>query len=206
MEPPARRLKYLEEYKKKNAKRLKARSRKYYLGKKLVGDRWPDWIRIKTTLLSVISFWSRVKITSRDKCWEWTGSRFKPTSNMLEYGKSRGTVAHRIAWQLANGPIPAGMMVLHECDNPPCCNPSHLFLGTASDNMRDCARKGRAGGKPRYGEDNPVSILTERQVIEILSMKPPYEPLPVTGQRYGVHGGTIWAVRHRKIWKHVTPP
>ncbi|MGH7024521.1 MAG: HNH endonuclease signature motif containing protein [Caulobacteraceae bacterium] len=52
--------------------------------------------------------------------------------------------AHRLAWELANGPIPDGLLILHKCDNPVCCNPDHLFLGTAADNHADCAAKGRA--------------------------------------------------------------
>jgi hypothetical protein len=55
--------------------------------------------------------------------------------------------AHRVAWTLANGPIPAGMHVLHTCDNPPCCNPGHLWLGTQADNMADMARKGRTSNQ-----------------------------------------------------------
>jgi hypothetical protein len=77
-----------------------------------------------------------------DDCMVWRGAR-----NGCGYGAKRigGKVrsTHRLAWEWANGTIPDGMCVLHRCDNPPCCNPSHLFLGTVADNNRDRKAKGR---------------------------------------------------------------
>ena len=75
-------------------------------------------------------------------CVEWTGHRAAFGHGRIRFdGKQIGT--HRLAWILANGPIPDGMFVCHRCDNPPCCNPDHLFLGTAADNNRDMAGKSR---------------------------------------------------------------
>ncbi len=75
-------------------------------------------------------------------CVIWKGAK-SPSG----YGRlSDNRYAHRAAWEEANGPIPAGMFVCHHCDNPPCVNPAHLFLGTAKDNAQDMARKGRVGG------------------------------------------------------------
>lgn len=71
------------------------------------------------------------------ECWEWSGSR-----DRKGYGFGDGGRAHRLAWEWENGPVPAGLMVLHRCDNPPCCNPKHLFVGTALDNARDALAKG----------------------------------------------------------------
>ena len=94
-------------------------------------DEWQD---------HVANFWRMVDVGEPDECWPWTGGGDR-------YGKIKvrrmSVSAHRFAWQVANGPIPDGMSVLHTCDNPPCCNPSHLFLGTNSDNMRDMVTKGR---------------------------------------------------------------
>ena len=76
-----------------------------------------------------------------DACWPWNGFR-----GARGYGhvwcENTMKLAHRVSWTLANGPIPDGLSVLHRCDNPPCCNPSHLFLGTQADNIADRDRKG----------------------------------------------------------------
>lgn len=77
------------------------------------------------------------------ECWLWTGSVDKDGYGRVRFG-GRRELAHRVAWTLEHGPIPDGMEVRHlVCDNPPCCRPEHLALGTHSDNMRDAAAKGR---------------------------------------------------------------
>jgi hypothetical protein len=86
------------------------------------------------------SFLDRVEVTPSG-CWEWTRARSHDG-----YGVYKKLRAHRVAYELAFGPIPDGLSVLHHCDNPPCVNPARLFLGTQSDNMRDCYRKGRNHG------------------------------------------------------------
>lgn len=82
-------------------------------------------------------------------CWEWTGSR-----NTAGYGvissKGRKRMAHRVSYEIANGPIPDGMLVCHRCDNPKCVRPDHLFLGTSRDNAQDAASKGRVSNQNKF--------------------------------------------------------
>ena len=96
-------------------------------------------------LVVMKDFWQNVDIMGQDECWPWTGysgdhrgyGRFWDTELKCRVG------AHRIAWSFVNGEIPDGMHICHVCDNPPCCNPSHLFSGSAKDNSDDSVRKKR---------------------------------------------------------------
>jgi hypothetical protein len=87
--------------------------------------------------------WEKVQKEPNGGCWLWTGGTTNGGYGVIGVGRGRLHRAHRISWEIANGPIPDGLKVLHRCDNPPCVNPAHLFLGTQVDNMRDCAAKGR---------------------------------------------------------------
>jgi hypothetical protein len=148
-------------------------------------------------------FWDNVKKTPGDGCWEWQAARKGPG-----YGTFRKTKggppfnAHRVAYELANGPIPPGMHVCHRCDNPPCCNPAHLFVGTAVDNARDRVAKGRF-----IGEQSPTPKLREADVAEILVT---YARGGITmkelGARYGVTWGTVRFIVAGMTWKHVPGP
>jgi hypothetical protein len=94
----------------------------------------------------------------------WTAAR-----NVDGYGSLGGILAHRIAWELASGSkIPTGACVLHRCDNPPCVNPDHLFLGSQADNVKDCVAKGRQArtrgaisGRARL-DDESVRVIRQR--------------------------------------------
>jgi hypothetical protein len=92
-------------------------------------------------------FWQYVVET--EGCWLWTGTINKAGYGQITPRKGHKALAHRLSWMMLRGDIPPGMCVLHHCDNPPCVNPEHLFIGTAKDNMQDMYRKGRArpGGK-----------------------------------------------------------
>lgn len=99
-------------------------------------------------------------------CWEWQGYRRKPWG-YGEIGRGRtgeGNIkTHRAAWEVTHGPIPDGLSVLHSCDNPPCCNPSHLHLGTPADNVRDAVERGRVA----RGVSLPQTKLTNSEIDAI---------------------------------------
>lgn len=102
-------------------------------------------------------FWARVhKLASG--CWEWMGCRDKAGYGQVRFaGKARR--AHRVAWFLTKGPIPKGLCVLHKCDNPPCVNPEHLWLGTRPENSHDMTLKGRQA----VGDRNAARLYPERR-------------------------------------------
>lgn len=85
-------------------------------------------------------FWAKVDFG--DECWNWTGGRFENDYGAFQLD-GKAVRAHRVAWELINGPIPEGLIVCHHCDNPGCQRPNHLFLGTHADNAQDRERKGR---------------------------------------------------------------
>ncbi len=94
---------------------------------------------MKTSRIGITEFQNKVVIIENTSCWEWSGRRRSDG-----YGLTiDNCAAHRLAWQLFNGPIPQDLWVCHHCDNPPCCNPKHLFLGTVYDNNADMMKKGR---------------------------------------------------------------
>lgn len=105
-------------------------------------------------------------------CRNWTRSINNSGYGIVGVGQNKNTVAHRVAYAVFRGPIPAGAFVLHKCDNRRCVNPDHLFLGTQSDNMRDCAKKGRLKLRfgLHFGEKHNWAKLTDLQIAEIRTL------------------------------------
>ncbi|HBO3538556.1 TPA: hypothetical protein L5597_004146 [Pseudomonas aeruginosa] len=152
------------------------------------------------------AFWSKVGITwLKTDCWEWQGAR-KPKGygNCTVNKESLG--AHRVAFWLSNGDFPANMHVCHTCDNPSCCNPSHLMLGTVDSNYIDMLIKGRSGfTKNRaIGTRNANAKLTDQQVSDIRRAYASGEGNQYElAARYGVSQAAIGSILRNKTWRHV---
>jgi hypothetical protein len=150
-------------------------------------------------------FWSKVDSTSGD-CWIFKGCR--DSWGYAHYGvKGKRTQAHRYAYELTYGPIPAGKVLMHTCDNPPCVRPDHLRVGTNAENHRDAVVKRRHA----HGERNSHAILTERQVLELrrrYQPPPPDKPKAKTNieelaKEFGVSKATAYHAAVGNTWKHL---
>lgn len=144
-------------------------------------------------------FWKHVQRGDKDECWEWMASRDHDGYGKLSTHNATWIRAHRFSYELHNGPIPNGLEVLHRCDNPPCVNPTHLFLGTTSDNMNDKVAKGR---QPR-GHEIGVAKLTESDVVRVRELKAQGMQQKAIAKLFGVCEDTISSIVLRKKWKHV---
>lgn len=144
-------------------------------------------------------FWSHVDVSSdQDSCWHWNGCRDRKGYGQFRWN-GRNMLVHRISWEIANGPIPDGLGVLHHCDNPRCIRPDHLFVGTQSDNMQDCADKRRT----TKGERNTRAVLTQSQVDEIRRRYIPRDPINGRhglAKEFGVSHDTIYLVATGRTW------
>jgi len=152
----------------------------------------------------IVRFWNRIRRGGEDECWPWLASCTPKGYGRIGSGRYQ-YYAHRVAWELAHGPIPDGMFVCHHCDTPCCCNEKHLFLGTNSDNMKDCARKGRLNRQidPMAGERHGMAKLTEAAVIEIRARRARNETFASIARCFGVRKGTIIHITQRRTWAHV---
>ena len=131
-------------------------------------------------------------------CWVWMANRgLKGYGYTCDNGKTR--TAHRTSYDTFVGPIPEGMHVLHRCDNPPCVNPEHLFLGSNTDNNNDKVAKGRARGA--MGERNTKAKLTWAQV-EAIRADPRSQS--TIGRAYGVTQSAVSAIKRGATWKRST--
>jgi hypothetical protein len=156
-------------------------------------------LSILESVTNVDAFWSRVGILNEQQCWEWSGA--KTDRGYGVYAPLPGVLlrAHRVAYALHNNSIDDDLFVCHTCDNPSCCNPSHLFLGTPKDNNDDKIAKGRHN--PIKGESNPQAKLTAEKARAIyLDGKTNRE----IGQAYGVSPSLASMIRKRVIWAEAT--
>ena|SRR3990167_3201580 len=151
-------------------------------------------------------FWSCVDkdgplLNQSDKCWIWLASRSKEGYGHFYYGGPQQ--AHRVSWRIAHGNVPPGKLVLHHCDNPPCVNPSHLYVGTDADNVKDQVARGRL--RRARGVDAGLAKLTEGQVITIRRMYAAGKcSLPQLSHQFGIAVNAVWMIVRRLTWKHLS--
>lgn len=159
------------------------------------------------TPLNVARFWSRVDTSGGlDSCWPYDGMTDQHGYRYFSICQKKHR-AHRIAAELFYGPCPDDRRVCHHCDNPSCCNPRHLYYGTAADNTRDMIERGRAKFfdlRTLGGEHHPNAILTEQVVLD-LRKRWAREPFIVAeeARRMGVRPQTLWAVIKQVNWRHL---
>lgn len=138
-----------------------------------------------------------------DECWPWIGGVTHGGYGRFYLADGVYVGSNRAAWLLYVGPIRADMHVCHRCDNPPCCNPAHLFVGTRSDNMTDAATKGRIPGPRLAGERNPAAILSADDVRQIRDRRASGETLRSLSSAFGVSQSTVSAIAHGRLWAGV---
>lgn len=138
-------------------------------------------------------FWAKIKKTPT--CWLWTarknGCGYGSTSIQTAPGRAKDLICSRVSWELANGPIPKGLNVLHKCDNPACVNPNHLFLGTQKDNGADMVKKGRCYNR----KVSDAEVLEIRAEVGVSNKFLAWE--------YGLKESHIQRIRSRKTASHV---
>lgn len=146
-------------------------------------------------------FMALAKQGKPDECWIWPAAKTPLGYGVLRhpnYGPLEYT--HRIAWRILRPDKPIGSLcVLHRCDNPPCWNPSHLFLGTKGDNQSDMAKKGRSA----RGEKAGRHILTEKTVLEIRRQHCVGTTNRQIASRMKLKYDTVKAVTNRRSWKYL---
>lgn len=137
-------------------------------------------------------FWPKVQVTPG--CWLWQGHRNERGYGKLSSRHGRGYSperAHHVAWELAYGPPPRGLCVLHRCDVRHCVRPDHLFLGTVADNQTDMARKGRGTVKLTAAQVREARILRGRLTQDALAAQ------------FGVCRATISHIQNGRNWRHL---
>ena len=152
-------------------------------------------------------FWSMVNVTGVNECWEWKkiGSFLANRGyGIVYFNPFRSQKAHRVSWFISNGEIPQGLHVLHRCDNRKCVNPTHLFLGTNIDNVKDRNQKGRTSHKSRnVGEKHGLSKLADIQVVEIRKRWKNGEKQSKMEKEFRLKRGSLFPVVHSLNYKHL---
>jgi hypothetical protein len=144
----------------------------------------------------ITQFWSHIDRTGgEDACWDWQGIRDDRGYGAAYFQRRRGR-AHRLAYELARGPLSKDLCVCHHCDRPPCCNPAHLFAGSIADNNTDMVRKKRHA----RGERNGAAKLSAQSVHAIRTDS--RQAKDIAGE-HGISRALVSMIKQRKVWRHL---
>ena len=138
-------------------------------------------------------FWSKVQIGGPDDCWPWLAGCFDKSYGAFSVTSDILVQAHRFACEITDGALPDDVVVRHSCDNPPCCNPSHLLRGTELDNINDRQQRGRQA----RGETSGNSKLTAEQVLLIRADTRDQRAIAAD---YGVSKSLVGAIKRGEVW------
>lgn len=144
-------------------------------------------------------FWAKVdRSGGPESCWPWTASRGRGGYGNAYY--TRWKLAHRVAFFITYGFYPPA--VCHSCDNPPCCNPGHLFAGTKAINNADRDSKGRQRTNPKRGDEAVSAKLDCSQVLKIKDLFGKMKSKDIA-ELFGVTPGTICDIKKGRTWTHL---
>lgn len=145
-------------------------------------------------------FWDKIIVKKSNECWEWIAYKNPDGYGVIGIKGGKTERAHRVSYKIHFGKIPKGMVVMHKCDNPGCCNPNHLMLGTQAENIYDMISKGRLVNKK--GEKHGSSRLTQKQVDLIRSEYNGRKGEKIElSRRFNVRPTTITNILTYKNWK-----
>ncbi len=146
-------------------------------------------------------FWSYIlQPNDPNCCWPWQGQVDANGYGRFNWRRGETQLAHRLSYRLAHGELPVDRFVCHRCDNPPCINPAHLFLGTQLDNMRDAAAKGRTASPDRRGEEVNTAKLSTTDVVFIRGATATTAEVAAL---FDISQAQVNNIRKRRQWKHV---
>lgn len=154
------------------------------------------------TQTEVDRFWKYVTKLTEDECWPWDGSISHNGYGVIYIGRKMMR-AHRVSFLIHGGVIPDGLWVCHHCDNRKCCNPKHLYTGTAQDNTDDMVAKGRS--RHPKGSEHPCAKMSEAQVEEIKRLLADGVSTGEVAKRFNLRRPHVYQIASGQKWKHVLP-
>lgn len=146
-------------------------------------------------------------VVTESGCWEWTGADTSKGYGFIDLKNwewpERVVLVHRLVYRLCVGPVPKGLCVLHRCDNPPCINPTHLFLGDNLDNIADKMAKGRH--RSPVGEEHGNSRMTAEAVMRLRSRAAKGQSAASLAHEFHISETSVRDIIKGRTWRHLPP-